>query len=98
MKIENKAKVDRIYTRIERLKKAKDNLQKWLNSCDGDGDGTEFIGDRRLYSFNISEYKDGSGSKSIDLTGCLIGYSILTELESKIDAQITKDLAELETL
>jgi len=98
MKLENKQKIDLICTRVERLKKAKISLEKWLNRCDGDSNGTEYIGQRLLYGFHISEYRDSSGANTIDSSGCLIGYSILTELESKIDAQINKDLAELETL
>lgn len=97
MKFENKKKADLICRRIEKLKEAKVDLVKWRDQYTGDSDGSGSTYDKLLYNFRIHAYRDGSGD-SIDLTGCLIGYSILTELESKIDTQINKDLAELETL
>ena len=62
----------------------------------GDSDGSSSRYDNLLYGFHISEFRDGSNG--VDLTGCLLGYSIIQEIEAKIYAQIEKDLAELETL
>ena len=65
---------------------------------DDDSDGTGYLGTKLLYGFHIGEYKDNSGPNHMDLTGCMLGMSVLRDLESKINAQLLSDYALLETL
>ena len=97
MKLENIKLANRVADRIEKLNEAKGKLEKILNSYDGDSDGTSSPA-TLLYGFHIGEYKDCSGSNHIDLTGCMLGISVLQDLESKINAQLLSDHALLETL
>ena len=98
MKLQNIKLANRVADRIEKLNEAKGKLEKILNSYDGDSDGTSCIGATLLYGFHIGEYKDNSGPNHIDLTGCMLGMSVLRDLESKINAQLLSDHALLETL
>ena len=99
MKLHNFKHASTIVSRIQKLEKAAKDLEAFILNFDGDSDGTSKVFDRNgLWGFHISEYSDGSGKNHIDLSGCLIGTSILKELESKINAQLLADHALLETL
>jgi hypothetical protein len=98
MKLENIKLANRIVDRIKKLNEAKEKVETILNAFDGDSDGTSSLGAQLLYGFHIGEYKDNSGKNHIDLTGCMLGMSVLRDLESKINAQLLSDHALLETL
>ena len=97
MNIVNYEKVKRLMRQLETLEVALKDIGKFLDEYCGDSDGSYCLGESLLYSFYLHECEDGSGQK-VDLTGCMLGYSILHYVEERIEKRIAEVKAEIEKL
>lgn len=97
MKIENLDAANLTAARIRNNQKAVKEINSWLGEYpNGNSNGKSSSKDKKLYSFCMGEYHDGSGH-NINLSGSLVQTEVLKFTRDKLLVQIGADMKLMET-
>lgn len=97
MKIENLNAANHTADRIRSNQAAVTEINSWLEAYpNGNSDGQASSEDKKLYSFCMGEYGDGSGH-NLYLSGSLVQTEVLEFTRDKLLVQIEADMKLMET-